>query len=109
MAHYHNLLTHLTRLVLAVTVSKGAENEGMMREARGFCSEYRGLICAVFKRSAGVGLMGRESVREGNEKGEGRLRELAETLMVLVSVCGWVESEEGESRGARKGRTGLFS
>ena len=86
--------------------------------ARGFCTEYRLLLASVFKRSGGVGLMGRES-RSGGRGGNGErgggevekaVRELSDVLVMLVTTCGWLEEDENRSGPRRAGpMVGLFS
>lgn len=112
LSMFFGLLTGIVRIVLACVIAKGPENEGMLGEARGFCSEYRSLIASVIKRSGGVGLMGRETIRSGEDAGsvDARVEELADVLMLLVTTCGWLEAEEGRSVGGlRRGGVGMFS
>lgn len=112
LSTYFSLLTSIVRIVLACVIAKGAENESMLSEARGFCTEYWALIASVFKRSGGVGLMGRETVRSVGDGGDvdARVDELADVLMLLVTTCGWLEAEESRGAGgSRRGGIGMFS
>ena len=87
LAQYYRLLLAITRIVASVTLSRGAQNDAMIAQARGFLVENRALVVAVFKREAKIG-----GVSFDDKGGSGgSVGELVELFGVLIEMTGFLE------------------
>ncbi len=87
LAQYYRLLLAVTRIITSVTLSKGAQNETIIAQARGFLLENRALLVAVFKRDAKIG-----GVSFDDKGGSGgSVEELVELFGVLIEMTGFLE------------------
>lgn len=87
LAQYYRLLLAITRIVTSVTLSRGAQNEAMIAQARGFLVENRALVVSVFKRDAKIG-----GVSFDDKGGSGgSVGELVELFGVLIEMTGFLE------------------
>lgn len=69
------------RLICAVVLSRGAQNEPTLDHGRTFLLENRLSVLSVLKKSAGIGTDGsRQSIYD-----------LAESYMLLMSVTGFLD------------------
>jgi len=82
---HYGLLASLMRVICAVVLSRGSQNQQTLDQGRKFLTENRLSILAVLKKSAGIGTGAgiSESVDE-----------LAESYMLLMSVSGFLDSED---------------
>jgi nuclear pore complex protein Nup205 len=71
------------RVICAVVLSRGSQNEQTLDQGRKFLIENRLSILAVLKKSAGIGTGAGISGQNINE--------LAESYMVLMSVTGFLD------------------
>ncbi|KAK3059467.1 hypothetical protein LTS18_010810 [Coniosporium uncinatum] len=83
---FFRLMLSLLRVINAVVVSRGTQNDQTLTQAREFLQENRGCAVSVFKRNAGIG-----GKVEGNRE---ELNELVDQFTLLVSATGFMESEE---------------
>jgi nuclear pore complex protein Nup205 len=72
------------RVINAVVISRGQQNERTIQEARQFLSENRSSIVSVFKRNAGIGTQGTGPEAE-------ILNELVDQFTLLMSVTDFLE------------------
>jgi len=83
---FFQLMLSLLRVINAVVVSRGTQNDQTLTQAREFLQENRGCVVSIFKRNAGIG---------GKTEGDGdELNELVDQFTLLVSATGFMESEE---------------
>lgn len=87
---YYELLLAIVRVVNACVVSRGAQNEQTLQEGRRFVLENRTSMMTVMKKHAGIG-----GVDAAVELDVG---DLAEAYMLLISVTGFLMSEEQVTR-----------
>lgn len=71
------------RVIVAVVISRGAQNSQTMHQARQFLKDTRASIVAIFKRHAKVGGIAVEGV--------GDLSELVDAFTLLISATGFLE------------------
>jgi len=83
---FFRLMLSLLRVINAVVVSRGTQNDQTLTQAREFLQENRGCVVSIFKRNAGIG-----GKVEGNRE---ELNELVDQFTLLVSATGFMESEE---------------
>lgn len=86
LALYFHLMLALLRVVNAVVVSCGEENDQITGMAQAFIAQYRLSIVSIFKRSACIG-----STNQGHEK---VLAELVDNFTILMATCGFMEVSE---------------
>ena len=86
LSQYYRLLLALTRVVTSVTLTRGAQNDAMIAQARGFLVENRALLVAVFKREAKIG-----GVSFDDKGGGGSVEELVELFGVLIELTGFLD------------------
>ncbi|MCJ1433284.1 hypothetical protein MMC27_002643 [Xylographa pallens] len=89
---YYQLLLALLRIVVGVVISRGPQNEQTINQARGFLTEYRPLMVAIFKRQANIG-----GLQSGTVDTTRFLDELAELFVLLVSLSGFLEMQHSTS------------
>jgi nuclear pore complex protein Nup205 len=80
---HYQLLAALMRVICAVLLSRGSQNEQTLDQGRIFLNENRLSILAVLKKSAGIGA--------GAGISEPSVDELAESYMLLMSVSGFLD------------------
>lgn len=80
---HYNLLSAIVRVVCAALLSRGAYNEQSLEQGRRFLIENRLSTLAVLKKSAGVGTELKAT--------KDSITELAESLMVLINVTGYLD------------------
>lgn len=71
------------RIINAVLLSKGPENDQVLREARQFLHEYRPSLVSILKRNAGIGSLGRNNAAV--------VGELVDNITILISMSGFLE------------------
>ncbi|MCJ1380040.1 hypothetical protein MMC17_003143 [Xylographa soralifera] len=98
---YYQLLLDLLRIVVAVVMSRGPQNEQTISHAQGFLTEYRPLMVAIFKRQANIGGL-QSSLADTNRF----LVDLAELFVALISLSGFLEYEE--EKDAQRSQQGGF-
>lgn len=86
---HYKLLTCLMRLILAITISRGFDNEQSIFAGRKFLSENRSCVLNVLKRAAGRNL---QDVPQSADLGSAReVEDLADAFMCLISAVGFIE------------------
>ena len=81
---YYELVLGVIRVVTCCVLSKGPQNEQMIKLGRKFLDETKNVAMTVFKKHANIGGTKRESV-------SGELKELTELLVLLMSLTGYIE------------------
>lgn len=71
------------RIICATVMSRGSQNQQTLDQGRKFLSENRLSILAILKKSAGLG--------GANSKPDDSIQNVADVLMLLMSVTGFVE------------------
>ncbi|MCJ1393540.1 hypothetical protein MMC18_006415 [Xylographa bjoerkii] len=99
---YYQLLLALLRIVVAVVMSRGPQNEQTISQAQGFLTAYRSLMVAIFKRQARI-----EGLQIKNVNNSGFLVDLAELFVLLISLTGFLEHEE--EKDAQRSQRGVFT
>ncbi|KAF4625380.1 hypothetical protein G7Y89_g12787 [Cudoniella acicularis] len=84
VSKHYSLLAAIMRIICAVLLSRGAQNQQSLELGRRFLAENRLSILAVLKKSAG--LVAGVQVSE-------RIEELADSFMLLVTFTGFLEFE----------------
>lgn len=80
---YFKLIQAIVRILASIVLSRGAQNDHTISEARLFLQEHRMNIMAIFKRSANIGMLGDKS-RITEENGS-LIQELVDNLTILIS------------------------
>ena len=83
---YYQLLLAVLRIVVAVVVSRGPQNEQTINQARGFLTEYRPLVVAIFKKQAYI-----KGLQHSSTDDSRFLVDLAEFFVLLISLTGFLE------------------
>lgn len=96
LSNYFDLMLAVLRIVNAVVLSRGNQNDQTVKLARDFLSENRGSMVSVFKRHGRVG--GLDVVGKGID-----LEELVEGFTLLISACGFLEVSSISSVGGDGG------
>ena len=79
----------MLKLVGAVLMARGVENEQIKARVREFLSENRGSVVAVFKRNAKIGWA--NGALAGEDDGTGAvLSECVDMYALLISATGWL-------------------
>lgn len=81
---YYELVLGVIRVVTCCILSKGPQNEQMIKSGRKFLDETKNVAMTVFKKHANIGGTKRESV-------SGELKELTELFVLLMSLTGYIE------------------
>ena len=81
---YYNLVLAITRVITAVVLSRGLQNEQTVAQARSFLTEHRPLVVAIFKRQARVGAITFEDMGVS-------VSELVELFVLLISITGFLD------------------
>ncbi|TID18729.1 hypothetical protein E2P81_ATG05711 [Venturia nashicola] len=95
LSNYFDLMLAVLRIVNAVVLSRGNQNDQTVKLARDFLSENRASMVSVFKRHGrvgGLGVVGGKAID---------LEELVEGFTLLISACGFLEYENGSDREMR--------
>jgi nuclear pore complex protein Nup205 len=79
----YELLVAIARVICAVVLSRGSQNEQTLDQARKFLAENRLSILAVLKKSAGLGVSTQGSMKSTEE--------LADSYTLLMSVTGFID------------------
>ncbi|KAL8824797.1 MAG: hypothetical protein Q9170_008039 [Blastenia crenularia] len=98
LAKYYKLLLSVVRVITSVAMSRGLQNQQTIDQAKQFLSENRPLIVAVFKRQARIGATSESAID---------VEELAELLVLLMTMTGFVEFED--ERDPKRSRRKAFS
>jgi len=83
---HYQLLAALMRVICASVLSRGSQNQQTLEQGRKFLAENRLSILGVLKKSAGLGNTGGVS--------EQCIEDLADSFMLLMSVTGFLDSED---------------
>lgn len=81
---YYELVLGIIRVVTCCILSKGPQNEQMIKLGRKFLDETKNVAMTVFKRHANIGGVKRESVSR-------EFKELTELFVLLMSLTGYIE------------------
>jgi nuclear pore complex protein Nup205 len=72
------------RVISAIILSRGSQNEQTLDLGRAFLTENKLSIVAVLKRSAGIGVRGEVTGKN--------IDELADSYMLLMSLTGFLDA-----------------
>ncbi|KAL9012478.1 MAG: hypothetical protein Q9173_002763 [Seirophora scorigena] len=103
LAKYYGLLLSVVRVLAAVVLSRGPQNQQTMEQAKLFLTENRPIVVAIFKRQARIG----SSVVAEGSSSTVDVEELAELLVLLMTVTGFIDFED--QRDAKRPRRQAFS
>ena len=84
LSKYYRLLLSLTRVVTAIVLSRGPQNEQTINSAREFLVENRPLVVSIFKRQARIG--GVTFDDEGVD-----IEDLVELLVLLIAITNFLD------------------
>ena len=84
LSKYYRLLLSLTRVIAAIVLSRGAQNEQTIDSAREFLIENRPLVVSIFKRQARIG-----GVTFDNEGVD--IDDLVELLVLLIAMTNFLD------------------
>jgi hypothetical protein len=84
LTKFFNLLLSVLRIINAVVLSRGQQNEQTIAEARRFLVDYRPSIVSIFKRNAGIGV-------QGNEQEIEVLNEIVDQFTLLITFSEYLE------------------
>ena len=92
LAKYYEVLLAVLRVIAAIVLSRGAQNEATIAAARGFLLENRTTMVGIFKRHARVGAL-HESKRgvDNDTDAEADLNDLVEFYVLLISLTDFME------------------
>jgi len=83
LANYYELLLAILKVITAIVLSQGPQNDQTISQARHFLEEYRSTIVSIFKRCAGIG-----GAADGNRE---TLESLVNNFTVLISAAGFLD------------------
>jgi len=105
---YYTLLLSLVSLITAIVLARGPQNEITLAAARGFLSENRANIMAIFKRHARTNGSAENSTGGEGVTTDNVVGELVDQFTVLFAASGFLESEGvvegGNGRGSGERR-----
>ncbi len=84
LGKYYRLLLSLTRVIAAIVLSRGPQNEQTIDSAREFLVENRPLVVSIFKRQARIG-----GVTFDNEGVD--IEDLVELLVLLIAMTNFLD------------------
>ncbi len=84
LSKYYRLLLSLTRVITAIVLSRGPQNEQTIDSAREFLVENRPLVVSMFKRQARIG-----GVTFDNEGVD--IEDLVELLVLLIAMTKFLD------------------
>ena len=84
LSKYYRLLLTLTRVITAIVLSRGPQNEQTINSAREFLIENRPLVVSIFKRQARIG-----GVTFDNEGVD--IEDLVELLVLLIAITSFLD------------------
>ena len=84
---YYSLILSITRVISAVVLSRGPQNEQTLDQARSFLIENRPLVVAIFKLQAKVGAVTFESMGVNVD-------EISELFVLLLTVTEFLDVRE---------------
>ncbi|KAI4289642.1 MAG: hypothetical protein L6R35_001084 [Caloplaca aegaea] len=100
LAKYYKLLLSVIRVIAAVVMSRGQQNQQTMDQAKAFLAENRPIVVAIFKRQARIGAAAVDSTTIDVE-------ELVELLVLVMTMTGFIEFED--QLDAKRARREAFS
>ena len=83
LGKYYRLLLSLARVITAIVLSRGPQNEQTINSAREFLVENRPLVVSIFKRQAKIG--GVTFDDEGVD-----IEDLVELLVLLIAITNFL-------------------
>jgi nuclear pore complex protein Nup205 len=83
LTKYYELLLAMLKVIVAIVLSQGQQNEQTISQARHFLEEYRSSIVSIFKRSAGIGSVGKNN--------RDVLEALVDNFTILISAAGFLD------------------
>ena len=84
LSKYYRLLLSLTRVITAIALSRGPQNEQTINSAREFIIENRPLVVSIFKRQARIG-----GVTFDNEGVD--IEDLVGLLVLLIAITNFLD------------------
>ena len=84
LSKYYRLLLSITRVITAVVLSRGPQNEQTIESAKVFLTENRPLVVSVFKRQAKIGGVSFDDAGVDIE-------DLVELFMLLITMTGFLD------------------
>ncbi|KAL9000305.1 MAG: hypothetical protein Q9169_001022 [Polycauliona sp. 2 TL-2023] len=93
VSKYYALLLAVIRVIVAVLVSRGPQNQQTLEQAKLFLAENRTLVVSVFKRQAGIGI-GAASVIAAGDEMERVVDELVELFVLLMTRTEFIDVSE---------------
>ena len=84
LGKYYRLLLSLARVITAIVLSRGPQNEQTINSAREFLVENRPLVVSIFKRQAKIG--GVTFDDEGVD-----IEDLVELLVLLIAITNFLD------------------
>ena len=88
LKHYFDLMLDIVKIINAVVLVNGPQHAQSMHQARQFLKDHRGVIVAVFKRSANIGgYLPQKTVNLGG---------LVDNFTVLISATDFLEVSLGQ-------------
>ena len=88
LGKYYRLLLSLTRVIAAIALSRGPQNEQTIDSVREFLVENRPLVVSIFKRQARIG-----GVTFDNEGVN--IEDLVEILVLLIAMTNFLDVSQG--------------
>lgn len=98
LAKYYRLLLSLARVITAVVLSRGSQNEQTIESAKAFLTENRPLVVATFKRQARIGGVSFDDAGVDIE-------ELVELFILLIVMTEFLDVSFAKSK--KQGNQGL--
>ena len=84
LSKYYRLLLSIARVITAVVLSRGPQNEQTIESAKVFLTENRPLVVSVFKRQAKIGGVSFDDAGVDIE-------DLVELFMLLITMTGFLD------------------
>ena len=88
---FFELMLAVLKIIAAVLMARGVENEQMKGTVREFLSENRASLVAVFKRNAKIGWRNGVKATAEEDAMSGVLSECVDMYSLLISATGWLE------------------
>ncbi|KAL8984123.1 MAG: hypothetical protein Q9205_001830 [Flavoplaca limonia] len=90
VSKYYTLLLAVIRVIAAVLVSRGPQNQQTIEQTKHFLEDNRSLVVSVFKRQAGIGIGAGSVMMEGDEMGM-VVDELVELFVLLMTRTEFID------------------
>lgn len=84
LSKYYRLLLSIARVITAVVLSRGTQNQQTVESAKVFLTENRPLVVSIFKRQARIGGVSFDDAGVDIE-------ELVELFMLLITMTGFLD------------------